>query len=138
LTKFELSILIEKTVTNISDELLHEKGNRKHILLQLAYRGVAGEKLFHFLKKCIADSLPNELNARIIFKGTPLSSHFNIKDKTNKGHLHNIVYKITCPEASCQQTYGAVEKFNNACRNFYVSCLIDISSKLLVFSYISK
>jgi len=51
LTKFELSILIEKTVTNISDELLHEKGNRKHILLQLAYRGVAGEKLFHFLKK---------------------------------------------------------------------------------------
>jgi len=51
------------------------------------------------------DSFPNELNARILFKRTPLSSHFNLKDKTNKKHIHNLVYKITCPEASCQQTY---------------------------------
>jgi len=32
----------------------------------------------------MANSLPNELNVQILFKGIPLSSHFNLKDKANK------------------------------------------------------
>jgi len=97
--------VIEKTISSISDRLLSEKDNRKHILLQLPYKGVAGEKLFHSFNKLIADSLPNEINGRILFKGAPLSLHFYLKDKTNKEHLRKLVYKITCPEASGQQTY---------------------------------
>lgn len=97
--------VIEKTINSIGEGLLSEKDNRKHIILQLPYKGLTGEKLIRSLNKLITDSFPNELNARILFKGTPLSSHFNLKDKTNKDHIHNLVYKITCPEATCQQTY---------------------------------
>jgi len=59
----------------------------------------------HFLNKLIVESFPNELNAEFYLKEPPLSSHFSLKDKTNKEHIHNLVYKITCPEATCQQTY---------------------------------
>jgi len=97
--------IIEKTINNIGDGLLSEKDKKKHILLQLPYKGVTGEKLIHSLNKLISNSFPNKFSARILFKGTLLSSHFNLKDKTNKEHIHNLVYKITSPEASRQQTY---------------------------------
>jgi len=83
--------VIEKTINNIGDRLLSEKDSKKNILLQLPYKGVTGEKLIHSLNKLIADSFPNELNARILFKGTPLSSHFNLKDKTNKNTCTPVV-----------------------------------------------
>jgi len=76
--------IIEKTINNISDGLLSKEDNGKHIILQLSYKGVAEEKLFHSVNKLITDSLPNKLKARILFKGTPLSSHSSLKDKTNK------------------------------------------------------
>jgi len=63
--------VIEKTINSIGDGLLSEKVNRKHILLQLPYKGVTGEKLTHSLNKLIADSFLNELYAQILFKGTP-------------------------------------------------------------------
>jgi len=81
--------VIEKTINSIGEGLLSEKDNRKHILLQLPYKGLTGEKLIRSLNKLITDSFPNELNARILFKGTTLSSHFNLKDKTNKEHIHS-------------------------------------------------
>jgi len=76
--------VIKKTINNIGDGLLSEKDSRKNSLFQLLYKGVAGEKLIHSLNILIADSFLKELNARILYKGTPLSSHFNLKDKTNK------------------------------------------------------
>jgi len=50
--------IIEKTINNIGDGILIDKDKRKHILLQLPYKGVTGQKLIHSLNKLIADSLP--------------------------------------------------------------------------------
>jgi len=125
--------IVKKTINNIGDRLLSEKDNKKHILLQMPYKGVTGKKLIHSFNKLIADSFPNELNARILFKVTPLNSHFNLTDKTSKEHIHNLVYKITCPEASCQQIYVG-ETGRRLSHKIHEHCH-DINSK--VYQHIS-
>ena len=43
-------------------------------------------------------------DVRIILTGTKLSSHFNIKDDTNKQHKHDLVY-FRCPSTDCTDSY---------------------------------
>ena len=41
----------------------------------------------------------------LCFSSTKLSSQFCLKDKTNKMHKCNIVYKYTCPVEDCRAEY---------------------------------
>ena len=51
-------------------------------------------RLFHF-----------RLLLRIILTDTKLSSHFNIKDDTNKQHTHYLVYFGRCLSTTCTDSY---------------------------------
>ena len=69
----------------------------------LPYHG--GEKGKHVIKdlrKQMNNMIP-EVNTRIIFNGTHLSSRFNIKDRIPKVHKHNTVYLAKCP--GCGEKY---------------------------------
>ena len=44
-------------------------------------------------------------DVRVILTGTKLSSHFNIKDDTNKQHNHDLVYFSRCPSTDCTDSY---------------------------------
>ena len=50
-------------------------------------------------------SLPHKHDVRTILTGTKLSSHFNIKDDTNKQHKHDLVYFSRCPSTDCTDSY---------------------------------
>ena len=50
--------------------------------------------------------LPENKRAQIIYTGTKLGSEFNIKDKTDKEHQHDLVYSVKCPGERCNETYN--------------------------------
>ena len=50
--------------------------------------------------------LPNKHKARLVYTASKLDSNFNIKDITNKEHKHDLVYRVKCPEETCNDTYN--------------------------------
>ena len=49
--------------------------------------------------------MPDKHDVRTILTGTKLSSHFNIKDDTNKQHKQDLVYFSRCPSTDCTDSY---------------------------------
>ena len=64
--------------------------------LKLPYKGAHGTNLIS-IKASTKKSLPENHDVRIVLTGTKLSSHFNIKDDTDKQHKHDSVYFGRCP-----------------------------------------
>ena len=44
-----------------------------------------------------------KIDTRVTFRSKKLSTCFNVKDKTEIKHQHNLVYKVKCPD--CPATY---------------------------------
>ena len=42
---------------------------------------------------------------KVIYTGKKLGTNFGIKDRTKAEHEHNLIYKVTCPEPTCNATY---------------------------------
>ena len=57
------------------------------------------------MKKDMNAILPNNINTRIAYSSKKLGACFKIKDDTKHVHKHDLVYKISCPEPTCQQEY---------------------------------
>ena len=57
------------------------------------------------LRNSLKKIIPANNSCKIILKSTQLGSKFNIKDKINKKHKHDLVYKATCPNENCNETY---------------------------------
>ena len=49
--------------------------------------------------------LPNSLESQIVQTGTKLSTRFNIKDKVDKNHLSNFIYRRKCRNKRCKDSY---------------------------------
>ena len=47
----------------------------------------------------------SDTKIRIIYNTQKLSSRFPTKDKTDQKHLHNVVYRVHCPQPNCKSTY---------------------------------
>ena len=50
-------------------------------------------------------NLPSSLECRIVQTGTKLSTRFNIKDKVDKDHLSNFIYRRKCKNKRCNDSY---------------------------------
>jgi len=74
-------------------------------MLILPYQGETGITLINKLKKDLQHKLPNNVETHIVFTGKKLSTMFQCKDKVIFGNQHNIVYKATCAEPGCNDTY---------------------------------
>ena len=73
--------------------------------LVLPYKGNNGENLVRKYKNTLKNHLPPNVKPRIVYKSTKLSSMFNLKDKTNFHHKHDVVYLYKCPVTECGASY---------------------------------
>ena len=71
----------------------------------LPYKGEKGVDISKRLKTTLEKSLTGNVQPKIVFKGTKLSSKFGLKDKPKIQHKHDVVYKYECADGNCQQTY---------------------------------
>ena len=72
----------------------------------LPYQGEQGSRLVKSLKPSITKLLPQATQLEFEFTGSKLSStHFQIKDKTEFEHNHDVFYLGTCTENNCSDNY---------------------------------
>ena len=81
-----------------------ESGNKRHLLV-LPYQGEQGSRLVKSLKRSITRLLPEATQSEFGFTGSKLSTHFQIKDKTEFEHNNDVVHFGTCPENNCSDNY---------------------------------
>ena len=55
--------------------------------------------------KCVKKLLPNNNKIAVAFKSTKLSNCFNVKDKIDFEHNHDLIYQMKCPEPTCIDDY---------------------------------
>ena len=53
------------------------------------------------MNKCVNKLLPNNTKIEVMFKSTKLSNCFNVKDKIDFEHNHDLIYHTKCPEPTC-------------------------------------
>ena len=47
----------------------------------------------------------NETKVKVVFNSKKLGSNFQVKDKTEAKHMHNVVYHATCANKKCTSDY---------------------------------
>jgi len=97
---------IEKLRSN--NNLVEKEGDKEKFVgltLNIPYGGIIGENLIKKMKESIMKKLGSNIKIRILYKAVKLGSKFQMKDKTKKEHMHNIIYKINCPDSQCQAAY---------------------------------
>ena len=57
------------------------------------------------MNKRVNKFLPNNNKIEVTFKNTELSSYFNVKDKIDFEHNHDIIYHTNCPETTFIDVY---------------------------------
>ena len=57
------------------------------------------------MNKCVNKLLPNNAKIEVAFKSTKLSSFFNVKDKNDFEHNHDLIYHAKCLEPTCIDYY---------------------------------
>ena len=78
---------------------------RKPIMI-LPYAGERGCTLIESSKKNLQKALPINIQTRIVYTGTKLSSQLkNIKDPTSFDEKHDIVYQSFCSAENCNENY---------------------------------
>ena len=63
------------------------------LMMKVPYTGKKGEGLVRGLKTCLQYNLPDNIKCRIVQTGTKISRNFNMKDKVDKNHLSNFLYR---------------------------------------------
>ena len=93
---------------NIDDDNISYMNNEsatleKHPLLVISYQGKTGYHILKSLKIGVRKMLPNNVKPRIAFTGWKVGISFQIKDKTEMKHNHDIVYYNEClPKGTMQ------------------------------------
>ena len=82
-----------------------ESDNKNIHRLLLPYQGDKGCNIIKSMNKCVNKLLPNNTKIEVAFKSTKLSSCFNVKDKTDFEHNHDLIYHAKCPEPTCIDDY---------------------------------
>ena len=77
----------------------------KQPLLVLPYQAKKGDHILKWFKKGMRKILPNNVKPRIAFTGRKVGTSFQIKDKTEMKHNHDIVYYNECPVEQCNENY---------------------------------
>ena len=77
----------------------------KQPLLVLPYQGKKGDHILKSFKKGMRKILPNNVKPRIAFTGRKVGTSFQIKDKTEMEHNHDIVCHNKCPVEKCNKNY---------------------------------
>ena len=91
------------TTTDANVEDNDENDKKAPLILKVPFRGDKGERLLNKLNGNLKKDLPEDMKFRIVHTGSKLSKHFNLKDKIDKKHLSNFVYKHDCRNKKCKE-----------------------------------
>ena len=94
---------LSKVPSNTTNEKQSDKKNIHRLLLP--YQGDKGCDVIKSMNKCVNKLLPNNTKIEVAFKSTKLSSCFNVKDKIDFEHNHDLIYHAKCPEPTCIDDY---------------------------------
>ena len=86
----------------MSDDAADEQ---KLLMLKVPYAGEKGETIIKDLNTTLKRNLPENIHCRIVQTGTKLSKNFKVKDKVDGKHLSNFVYRHTCKNKKCDESY---------------------------------
>ena len=67
--------------------------------------GSKGTTIVKNLNRTLKVVLPNNVKTRITSTGQKLNGRFQIIDKINEMHKHDLIYYTKCPEPSCIEGY---------------------------------
>ena len=107
LKKAKASKNLEVTETSeITTEDSEEDATKEQtLMMKVPYAGKKGEGLIRGLKTCLQNNLPDNIKCRIVQTGTKISRNFNVKDKVDKNHLSNFIYRHRCKNKKCNDSY---------------------------------
>ena len=71
----------------------------------MPYQGDKGCNIIKSTNKCVNKLLPSNTKIEVAFKSTKLSSCFNVKDKIDFEHNHDLIYHAKWPEPTCIDDY---------------------------------
>ena len=71
----------------------------------LPYQGYGVCNIIKSMNKCVNELLPNNAKIEVTFKSTKRSSSFNVKDKIDFKHNHNLIYHTKYSERTCIDDY---------------------------------
>ena len=94
----------QKEVTQISITELENSQEQKFHSLLLHFVGSKGTTIVKNLNKTLKIVLPNNVKTRITSTGQNLNGRFQIIDKINEMHKHDLIYYTKCPEPSCMMS----------------------------------
>ena len=97
------NILYKQNQENIDTNT--ENKETTYIQLTLPYTGKKGNNLISKMKKSLRNTLPDNVQPRIAYNSTKLSSKFQLKDTTEFEHKNNVVYYCQCPHNDCNHDY---------------------------------
>ena len=83
----------------------HDESSDKKRRLVLQYKGDKKTHILRSMKKYARNLLPKKPTLQITYTGKKISSQFNIKDKTNFEHQHDLIYYVNCPIPTCGDNY---------------------------------
>ena len=90
---------------------LNEGNNSKEIFVNLKYAGKKVEQLMSKMKKIVSNSLEDGVKPKVVYNSTKLSQFFNVKDPVPQKCKSDLVYKSTCPQTDCNESYiGETER----------------------------
>ena len=106
--KMQQMVLIMVTIISMKTTYLPLIMNQRHFRNNrcLSYPvKVKRETILKSFKKGMRKMLANNVKRRIAFTGRKVGTSFQIKDKTEMKHNHDIVYYNECPEEQCNENY---------------------------------
>ena len=73
--------------------------------LLFLFAGSKGTTIVENLNKTLKNVLPSNVKTRITYTGQKLNSRFQIKDKINEKHKHDLIYYTKRPKKFCREDY---------------------------------
>ena len=63
------------------------------------------------IKKIVSNSLEDGLKPKVVYNSAKLRQYFNLKDPVPQKYKKDLVYKCTCPQIDCNESYiGETER----------------------------
>ena len=84
---------------------LNEENNRKKIFINLKHAGHKRGQLMSKMNKIVSNSLEDGVKPKIVYSSAKLSQYINVKDPVPQKYKSNLVYKCTCPQIDCNESY---------------------------------
>ena len=92
-------------IDEVFKQVQQENNNKKIHWLLWPYQRHKGCNIIKSINTFLKKLLSNTTKIEVAFKSTKQSSCFNVKDKIDLEHNHDLIYHTECPEPTCIDDY---------------------------------